>query len=90
LSDWGLVELGALNPNLEYLDIWTQSPNITQSAVAILKDSLPNICPRKFTVCINTDEDSDDDSSESQSEGEGENEEDVEQTGSEQEEEEDE
>jgi hypothetical protein len=61
MSDWGLVQLGKLNPALEKVKVSTKSSVITPSATELLRSILPRTLDRTFKVNLPPDEDSSDD-----------------------------
>ena len=52
VSDWGLVQLGELNPGLEKLNLSAFQSDITQNGIEVLQKTLPRVCERKFVVEI--------------------------------------
>ncbi len=50
MSDWGLVQLGKLNPALEKVEVTTESSVISPSATELLRSILPRTQDRTFKV----------------------------------------
>jgi len=52
MSNWGLVELGSLNPNLQRLTIYSESMDISGNGVRMLKKELHRISDRNLMLKI--------------------------------------
>ncbi len=52
MSDWGLVELGNLNPNLQRISIFSESKDITGHGLRMLKQKLFRITDKNILLKI--------------------------------------
>jgi hypothetical protein len=65
MSDWGLVQLGKLNPALEKVKVNTKSSVVSLRATELLRSILPRTLDRTFKVNLPDEDSNNTDDSES-------------------------